>query len=67
MSALAAGQGWSRNTPMRGEDGVGPVDAEVAVADRGGGERDVGDRGREQPAVSRCQDTHFMPTLGNSR
>ena len=48
MSSLAAGQGWSRSTPMRGDDGVPAVDAQIAVADRRRGEGHVGDRGREQ-------------------
>ena len=48
MSSLAAGQGCSRSTPMRGDAGVRAVDAQIAAADGGGGEGHVGDARREQ-------------------
>ena len=67
MSSLAGGHGWSRSTPMRGDDGVRPSTRRsrslMAAAAKATSATDAAN----SPAVSRCQDTHFMPTVGNSR
>src|SRR5258707_14648933 len=67
MSSLAGAHGWSRSTPMRGDDGFLPSTRRsrslIAAAAKATSATDAANR----PAVSRCHDTHFMPTLGNSR
>src|SRR6478735_7210939 len=67
MSLLAAVHGWSRSTPMRGDDGFLPSTRRsrslIAAAAKATSATDAAN----SPAVSRCHDTHFMPTLGNSR
>ena len=43
------------------------IDAQIAPGDGRGGKCDVGDiRPQKLPGVSRCQEKHFMPTVGSS-
>ena len=67
MSPLAAGQGWSRSTPMRGDDGVLPSTRRSRSLIAAAAKATSATEAANSPAVSRCHDTHFMPMLGNSR
>ena len=67
MSSLAAGHGGSRSTAMRGAAAVLPSTRKsrslIAAAAKATSATDAAN----SPAVSRCHDTHLMPTVGNSR
>src|ERR1043166_7042898 len=67
ISSLAGAHGWSRSTPIRGDDGFLPSTRRSRSLIVAAAKATSATEAANSPAVSRCHDTHFMPMLGNSR